>query len=99
MSILHLTPTVVLSNALIYYFHLLLIGIPRTHSIGKIYSTGVDVTDNMPNSEDAARRGEYTVIRSLVRVLEVRYLVFCFRSLVRIHRDSPLDDFFACRVG
>ncbi|KAG0479712.1 hypothetical protein HPP92_010570 [Vanilla planifolia] len=36
----------------------------------KIFSTGVDITDNMPNSEEAARRGDYAVIRSLIRVLE-----------------------------
>ncbi|PKA51507.1 hypothetical protein AXF42_Ash002873 [Apostasia shenzhenica] len=45
-------------------------GIPRTHYIGKIFRTGVDIIDSMPNTEEAARRGEYSVIRSLVRVLE-----------------------------
>lgn len=30
-----------------------------------------NITDNFPNSEEAIRRGEYVVIRSLIRVLEV----------------------------
>ncbi|KAL5700463.1 hypothetical protein ACHQM5_025902 [Ranunculus cassubicifolius] len=45
-------------------------GIPRTNSIGKVFGSGSDVTDSLPNSEDAIRRGEYAVIRSLIRVLE-----------------------------
>ncbi|RAL42001.1 hypothetical protein DM860_018175 [Cuscuta australis] len=45
-------------------------GIPRTNSIGRVSSYGTNASDTMPNSEDAFRRGEYTVIRSLIRVLE-----------------------------
>ncbi|KAK9950366.1 hypothetical protein M0R45_005859 [Rubus argutus] len=45
-------------------------GIPRTNSIGKVFDSSAIVTDNFPNSEDAIRRGEYAVIRSLIRVLE-----------------------------
>ncbi|XP_059625500.1 uncharacterized protein LOC132268723 isoform X2 [Cornus florida] len=45
-------------------------GIPRTNSIGKVSDSGFSVTDNFLNSEDAIRRGEYAVIRSLIRVLE-----------------------------
>ncbi|XP_042502198.1 paladin isoform X1 [Macadamia integrifolia] len=45
-------------------------GIPRTTSIGKVFDAGPNVTDNLPNSEEAIRRGEYAVIRSLIRVLE-----------------------------
>ncbi|KAI3895478.1 hypothetical protein MKX03_035445 [Papaver bracteatum] len=45
-------------------------GIPRTNSIGRVFDIGSDVADNLPNSEDAIRRGEYAVIRSLIRVLE-----------------------------
>lgn len=56
------------------------IGIPRTNSTGKIFGTGSDVTDSLPNSEDAIRRGEYAVIRSLIRVLEV--VVFCLSFLL-----------------
>ncbi|CAB4271797.1 unnamed protein product [Prunus armeniaca] len=44
--------------------------IPRTNSIGKVSDSSAIVTDNFPNSEDAIRRGEYAVIRSLIRVLE-----------------------------
>jgi hypothetical protein len=46
-------------------------GIPRTGSIGKVFYAGNDVDDYMPSSEEAILRGEYAVIRSLVRVLEV----------------------------
>ncbi|XP_028800974.1 paladin isoform X2 [Neltuma alba] len=47
-------------------------GFPRSSSIGRISSctTDVDVADHMRNSEEAIRRGEYAVVRSLVRVLE-----------------------------
>ncbi|KHG19274.1 Paladin [Gossypium arboreum] len=45
-------------------------GIPRTNSIGRVSESGSNVTDNLPNSKEAIRRGEYTVIRSLIRVLE-----------------------------
>lgn len=47
------------------------IGIPRTNSIGRVFDSGSSVADNLPNSEEAIRRGEYAVIRSLTRVLEV----------------------------
>lgn len=44
-------------------------GIPRSNSIGRVseLSSGAD---NLLNSEEAICRGEYTVIRSLIRVLE-----------------------------
>ncbi|XP_047324882.1 paladin-like [Impatiens glandulifera] len=45
-------------------------GIPRSNSIGKISGNSSFVTDNLLNSEEAIRRGEYGVIRSLIRVLE-----------------------------
>ncbi|KAG4132644.1 hypothetical protein ERO13_D08G045766v2 [Gossypium hirsutum] len=45
-------------------------GIPRNDSIGRVSDYASNVTDNLPNSEDAIRRGEYAVIRSLIRVLE-----------------------------
>ncbi|KAH7578150.1 hypothetical protein JRO89_XS01G0346400 [Xanthoceras sorbifolium] len=38
--------------------------------ICRVSDSGSDVTDNLPNSEEAFRRGEYAVIRSLIRVLE-----------------------------
>lgn len=47
------------------------IGIPRIDSIGKVSDSSASVTENFPNSEEAIRRGEYVVIRSLIRVLEV----------------------------
>ncbi|XP_020701616.1 paladin [Dendrobium catenatum] len=64
------TTTGMVIATLVYLNRIGASGIPRTHSIGKIYNNGLDVSDNMPNSEDAARRGEYPVIRSLIRVLE-----------------------------
>ncbi|KAI6672581.1 hypothetical protein NL676_000487 [Syzygium grande] len=45
-------------------------GIPRINSIGRVLDSGSNVTVNLPNSEEAIRRGEYAVIRSLIRVLE-----------------------------
>lgn len=53
------------------------IGIPRTNSIGKISESSEIVGNNLPSSEDAIRRGEYAVIRSLIRVLEVFDIFFC----------------------
>lgn len=53
-------------------------GIPRTGSIGKVFYAGNDVDDYMPSSEEAILRGEYAVIRSLVRVLEVITLINYF---------------------
>ncbi|KAM6541335.1 hypothetical protein CsatB_005782 [Cannabis sativa] len=45
-------------------------GIPRSNSIGRVSDAVASATDNFPNTEEALRRGEYGVIRSLVRVLE-----------------------------
>ncbi|KAF7804996.1 paladin-like isoform X1 [Senna tora] len=45
-------------------------GIPRSNSIGRISPCTSNVADHLPNSEEAIRRGEYAVIRSLIRVLE-----------------------------
>jgi len=47
------------------------IGIQRTNSVGRICEFGLNVNENLPNSEEALLRGEYAVIRSLIRVLEV----------------------------
>ena len=45
--------------------------------MGKVLDAGANVTDTLPNSEEAIRRGEYAVIRSLIRVLEVfKNLIF-----------------------
>ncbi|KHN43392.1 Paladin [Glycine soja] len=45
-------------------------GFPRSNSIGRIFQSMTNVADHLPNSEEAIRRGEYAVIRSLIRVLE-----------------------------
>ncbi|KAH8517096.1 hypothetical protein H0E87_005155 [Populus deltoides] len=45
-------------------------GIQRTNSVGRIFDSGLNVNENLPNSEEALLRGEYAVIRSLIRVLE-----------------------------
>lgn len=51
------------------------LGIARTNSIGKVSDCSANVDDNLPNSDEAIRRGEYAVIRSLTRVLEVLDIV------------------------
>jgi hypothetical protein len=45
-------------------------GFPRNNSFGRIFKAGENITVNLPNSEEAIRRGEYAVVRSLIRVLE-----------------------------
>ncbi|CAM6102777.1 unnamed protein product [Calypogeia fissa] len=45
-------------------------GIPRTSSTGLVHELAEEAMDEVPDPEEACRRGEYTVIRSLVRVLE-----------------------------
>lgn len=64
------TTTGMVIATLVYLNRIGASGIPRTNSIGKVFGSGNDVTDNIPNSEEAVRRGEYAVIRSLIRVLE-----------------------------
>ncbi|PIA40733.1 hypothetical protein AQUCO_02400064v1 [Aquilegia coerulea] len=64
------TTTGMVIATLVYFNRIGASGIPRTNSIGKVFDAGSDVTDSLPNSEDAIRRGEYAVIRSLIRVLE-----------------------------
>ncbi|KAJ8748544.1 hypothetical protein K2173_003445 [Erythroxylum novogranatense] len=44
--------------------------IPRSNSVGRVFDSGSNVADTLPNSEEALLRGEYAVIRSLTRVLE-----------------------------
>lgn len=54
-------------------------GFPRNNSFGRIFKAGENITVNLPNSEEAIRRGEYAVVRSLIRVLEVfRLFPFVF---------------------
>ncbi|KAF0922499.1 hypothetical protein E2562_037404 [Oryza meyeriana var. granulata] len=64
------TTTGMVIATLIYLNRIGASGIPRTSSIGKVFHSGNDVDDYMPSSEEAILRGEYSVIRSLVRVLE-----------------------------
>ncbi|KAL8232759.1 hypothetical protein R6Q57_002537 [Mikania cordata] len=64
------TTTGMVIATLIYFNRIGASGIPRTNSIGKVSVCGSNASDNMLNTEEALRRGEYTVIRSLIRVLE-----------------------------
>ncbi|KAJ8573646.1 hypothetical protein K7X08_010157 [Anisodus acutangulus] len=45
-------------------------GFPRSNSIGRVSDCISNLNDTLANSEEAIRRGEYDVIRSLIRVLE-----------------------------
>ncbi|KAK1280944.1 hypothetical protein QJS04_geneDACA004769 [Acorus gramineus] len=64
------TTTGMVIATLVYLNRIGASGIPRTNSIGKVFGAGAVVSDSIPNSEVAIRRGEYAVIRSLMRVLE-----------------------------
>ncbi|XP_004494491.1 uncharacterized protein [Cicer arietinum] len=64
------TTTGMVIATLVYLNRIGASGIPRSNSIGRIFQSMTNVADHMPNSEEAIRRGEYAVIRSLVRVLE-----------------------------
>ncbi|OAY62029.1 paladin isoform X1 [Manihot esculenta] len=64
------TTTGMVIATLVYLNRIGASGIPRSNSIGRVFDAGSTVADNLPNSEEAIRRGEYAVIRSLTRVLE-----------------------------
>uniref|UniRef100_A0ACD5WWN1 Uncharacterized protein n=1 Tax=Avena sativa TaxID=4498 RepID=A0ACD5WWN1_AVESA len=64
------TTTGMVISTLVYLNRIGASGIPRTSSIGKVFYAGNDADDYSPSSEEAILRGEYAVIRSLVRVLE-----------------------------
>ncbi|EXB44485.1 hypothetical protein L484_013904 [Morus notabilis] len=64
------TTTGMVITTLVYLNRIGSSGIPRTNSIGRISDSAANVTDHISNSDEALRRGEYAVIRSLVRVLE-----------------------------
>ncbi|KAJ4847728.1 hypothetical protein Tsubulata_006902 [Turnera subulata] len=64
------TTTGMVIATLVYLNRIGASGIRRTHSVGRVFDSGSDETDSLPNSEEAIRRGEYSVIRSLTRVLE-----------------------------
>ncbi|PWA70401.1 hypothetical protein CTI12_AA289430 [Artemisia annua] len=64
------TTTGMVIATLIYFNRMGASGIPRINSIGQVSRFGSNATDNMLNTDEALLRGEYTVIRSLIRVLE-----------------------------
>uniref|UniRef100_A0A6N2L7X7 Tyrosine specific protein phosphatases domain-containing protein n=2 Tax=Salix viminalis TaxID=40686 RepID=A0A6N2L7X7_SALVM len=64
------TTTGMVIATLVYLNQIGYSGIQRTNSVGRIFDFGLNVNENLPNSEEALRRGEYAVIRSLIRVLE-----------------------------
>ncbi|CAN8267845.1 unnamed protein product [Cochlearia groenlandica] len=64
------TTTGMVIATLVYFKRTGASGFPRNNSFGRIYKAGENVTFNLPNSEEAIRRGEYAVVRSLIRVLE-----------------------------
>uniref|UniRef100_A0A7I4E3I3 Paladin n=1 Tax=Physcomitrium patens TaxID=3218 RepID=A0A7I4E3I3_PHYPA len=45
-------------------------GLPRSSSMGTIHEARDEMVYDVPDTEEALRRGEYAVIRSLIRVLE-----------------------------
>nr|KYP71704.1 Paladin [Cajanus cajan] len=64
------TTTGMVIATLVYLNRIGASGFPRSNSIGRISQSMANVADHLPNSEEAIRRGEYAVIRSLIRVLE-----------------------------
>jgi protein-tyrosine phosphatase len=64
------TTTGMVIATLVYLNRIGASGMPRSNSMGQVYAYGSNVTDNLASSEEALRRGEYAVIRSLIRVLE-----------------------------
>ncbi|KAK9747553.1 hypothetical protein RND81_02G000100 [Saponaria officinalis] len=63
------TTTGMVIATLIYFNRIGASGIRRSISIGRVSDMN-NGADNLLSSEEAIRRGEYTVIRSLIRVLE-----------------------------
>lgn len=63
------TTTGMVVSTLVHLKRVGLSGIRRTSSLGQVLQAGA-VCHDLPDSEEAIRRGEYTVIRSLIRVLE-----------------------------
>ncbi|XP_051141675.1 uncharacterized protein LOC127258753 isoform X2 [Andrographis paniculata] len=64
------TTTGMVIATLIYINRIGASDIPRIDSMGKISDLSSSIPSDLPNSEEAIRRGEYAVIRSLIRVLE-----------------------------
>ncbi|GER55121.1 paladin [Striga asiatica] len=64
------TTTGMVIATLIYLHRIGASGIPRNNSMGKVSGCSSSITSDLPDSEESIRRGEYAVIRSLIRVLE-----------------------------
>ncbi|PIN20116.1 hypothetical protein CDL12_07213 [Handroanthus impetiginosus] len=64
------TTTGMVIATLIYLNRIGASGIQRTNSMGKVSDCSSSITSDLPSSEESIRRGEYAVIRSLIRVLE-----------------------------
>ncbi|KAI4301625.1 hypothetical protein L6164_034885 [Bauhinia variegata] len=64
------TTTGMVIATLVYLNRIGASGFPRSNSIGRVTQSTTNVADHLPNSEEAIRRGEYAIIRSLIRVLE-----------------------------
>ncbi|KAH7442546.1 hypothetical protein KP509_03G093600 [Ceratopteris richardii] len=63
------TTTGMVVATLVYLKRVGLSGMTRSSSFGLVLQAG-ELCNDVPDSEEAVRRGEYTVIRSLIRVLE-----------------------------
>eukprot|EP00250_Pteridium_aquilinum_P010976 c19759_g1_i1 orf=495-4313(+) len=63
------TTTGMVVSTLVHLKRVGLSGMTRTSSFGQVLQAG-ELRNDVPDSEEAIRRGEYTVIRSLIRVLE-----------------------------
>ncbi|XP_042044508.1 paladin-like isoform X2 [Salvia splendens] len=64
------TTTGMVIATLIYFNRIGASGIPRTNSMGRVSDLSASISTELPKSEESIRRGEYAVIRSLIRVLE-----------------------------
>ncbi|KAF2324970.1 hypothetical protein GH714_021961 [Hevea brasiliensis] len=93
------TTTGMVIATLVYLKRIGASGIPRANSIGRVFDAGSSVSDNLPNSEEAIRRGEYAVIRSLTRVLEggvegKRQVDKVIDKCASMQREMPSVSFF-----
>ncbi|MCO5569307.1 hypothetical protein L7F22_023019 [Adiantum nelumboides] len=64
------TTTGMVVSTLVYLKRVGLSGMTRSSSLGHVLQAGELCNIDVPDSEEAIRRGEYAVIRSLIRVLE-----------------------------
>ncbi|RZB49211.1 Paladin isoform B [Glycine soja] len=83
------TTTGMVIATLVYLNRIGASGFPRSNSIGRIFQSMTNVADHLPNSEEAIRRGEYAVIRSLIRVLEnLREAIATYRNSILRQPDE-----------